>query len=121
MNWAVFSKHFTKFPVILDQNVVKSCKISKYELKITRNSRKKKNYKLSEKYSHIFDKNFAKFSVILVIFRCQIHEEPFFRFQVQIKAGALFSIFPPILNFQKWSKFMIFHQEKSEIQDFSYF
>jgi len=68
-----------------------------------------------------FGENFAKFSVDLVIFGCQIHEEPFFRFQVQIKAGALFSIFPPILNFQKWSKFMIFHQEKSEIQDFSYF
>ena len=73
---------------------------------------KRKKIQLSEKYSHIFDENFAKFSVISVIFGCQIHEEPFFRFQVQIKAGALFSIFPPILNFQKMVKIYDFSPKK---------
>ena len=69
------------------------------------------------KYSHTFYENLAKFSVILVIFRCQIHEEPIFRFQVQIKAGALFSIFPPILNFQKMVKITEFLPKKSGNHD----
>ena len=76
-------------------------------------ARDKQKSQFLGKYSHTFNENLAKFSVILVIFRCQIHEETIFRFQVQIKAGALFSIFPPILNFEKMVKVIEFFAKKS--------